>query len=508
MAPFCLLRVVCYGGILKIRTLRVLEVAKNGELCNRAAIRNTGGSILPYLTTTILKEDYIVRGYPSLGSAQSTVRVLGYLKVATRFSSGAMVARFSNRVGRYVSSKLVGRVHSSIIFLNTVLSETGETRVDCPKNYDVNTEPVSLRLGTFQRVNIAIRRRGSEVFYSISGLGDAQVRLSFPDINTARGVVLLKTISSTRVRLLGKTGRPRVLSLRGFVGSVNNSVDHDNSGVVVGKRGTLCSARCGVVPSEVTILACLYTIYTYNNENEVGYMEPRRVTLPLGVLRGTNDRVRTTSGRVRVGSPGEPGNFKFVGARPCPNFPASTRTVFVTTTTEKTKGAYFTRGVFRGHFRRTERLVGLNTSVSIYSGATFIAKGEELCNNELATESLHNNTSLIVNTLSTENASVVRGVNFVSENCRGVREDLDSFNTRVIERRRGKQRVCRREGGQGTGGARAGGTWAFFCAYILSFIRLGCGFDSFWDSFFRGGGSYLQKQGNFGQGKGCQGVTS
>lgn len=266
-------------------------VRNKQELYKRVRIRNSGGDTLPVLTTAILANSgYGVRGYPTLSSMSTTVRVLQRLNYGIVHSNRAIRISSSIVAMDRVPSSLVHRVHSSVIFLNTILTHTNGTRVSSPKNYRVNLEPVSLRLSSVQGLNTRVARRRNELCYSLNGdLRNTSVALSFPDIKTARGVVVTTTTTSKAAIVAGTTQRPRVDSLTSFLGNYNTGVSNTNSdAMMVRNAGELRNAYRAIVPSHVRTSSCLVTTSTANNEVYVGSMVPTRVNTLVPILSRTN----------------------------------------------------------------------------------------------------------------------------------------------------------------------------------------------------------------------------
>ncbi len=409
-------------------------VGNNGGLGNRVAIRNTGGDILPVLTTAILYSNrYVVRGYPSLSSIRASVGVLGGFNTEMRCGSGAMVISDHSVSGFRVPRDLVHRVQSSIIFLNKVVKHVGGTIVDGPNNYRLNPQPVSLRLSTLGGLNIRVSRRRKFLCYGTRGkVGNYRVRLTFPDINTARGVVLATTESGNVAMVRGTTHRPRVDSLTSFLGDTNTQVCNDNSSAVyVRNIGGLCNASRAVVPSEVITTACVTTTTVAGKGVALSGIVPSRVITVLSAFERDNYSVTIGNGDLALATPGELGEIPAVEDLMCPTFPASTNPIFVTVLSLTGNASIFIRGVFRDHFHCISRLGHLNTGVGARNGITIIRKMGTLSNTKYMYPSLHNNTTLIVYKLTTSNIAQIGGVSRVGHNCSSIIKTLGDLNTSV-----------------------------------------------------------------------------
>ncbi len=192
-----------------------LCVRNNRPLRKRLPIRNTGGDTLPLLTTALLPRNIdALRHYPRLSSIRTSVTVLHRLKYHTIQRNRTIAISTASLASYTVPSALVQRVHSSVIFLKTVVTHYNRTALACPNNYRLKPHPVSLRLSTLQQLNIAVRRRNNRVLYRTSGkLQNTRVALSFPDMKTARGILLTTYATTNAAILRGTTHRPRVRSL-------------------------------------------------------------------------------------------------------------------------------------------------------------------------------------------------------------------------------------------------------------------------------------------------------
>lgn len=120
---------VMYGELYeRITWVRGLVVANKGGLNNRVSIRNSGGTILPVVTSTLLVGNRaILRGIPGLSSIRTSTGVLHELNTHIREGTDALVVSTSSIAKGAVPRRVVHRVHSSVVFLNSLLSQYNRT---------------------------------------------------------------------------------------------------------------------------------------------------------------------------------------------------------------------------------------------------------------------------------------------------------------------------------------------------------------------------------------------
>lgn len=133
-----------------------------------------------------------------------------------------------------------------------------------------------------------------------------------------------------------------------------------------------------------------------------------------------------------------------VHAVPCPNFPASTRTVIKTVLSMTSNADMVVRGVFRDEFGRMARLVQLNTGVDIRNEVTIVRNSGCLANTGIMTPSLHKNFTLVATNLTTGNGAIVANARRLSEKCRTPRGILGLLKTSIEEVGRGSKARGRR----------------------------------------------------------------
>ncbi len=233
-------------------------VRNNHPLSNTVPIRNTGGDTLPLLTTALLSRNIDrVRRYPRLSSIRTSVTVLHRLNYTMRQRKSAIAISTATPTNASVPSTLVQRVHSSVIFLKTVLTHYKRTALACPNKYRLKPQPVSLRLSTLAQLNTYVRRRGNHVYYATPNkLRNTSVALTFPDIKTARGILLTTYATQNAAILHRKTERPRVNSLYQCLGTYNKSVaTSDSNALIVRNIPHLDNTSRQIVPSHVRTIA-------------------------------------------------------------------------------------------------------------------------------------------------------------------------------------------------------------------------------------------------------------
>lgn len=318
-------------------TLRGFIVGNNGRLFNRIGVDNTGGTTITVVPTTVLTSSIMeVRGVPGVSSISLVVGVLSRVNTSVGIMGGSAV-RVSAHILRYhpIPCRFTSRFETDCCLVNTVLNEFGGTSITLPNNYSFNSEPVSRRVGNFEVLNTSIGVMGNVMDTRTRGLINASVCVSIISINTAVGIVLTTILTEKLAIVRGTTGRPRVISLTGFLGSVNTSIEKTNASIVgVHNIRGLRNYACSIVPSRVRTNACVITTTTYNNSILIGGIVPGRLRSVDTGLRRTNTRVVRCSSTIHMAHFGPLAGYG-IGAVPRPNFPASVRprvTILLTVT--------------------------------------------------------------------------------------------------------------------------------------------------------------------------------
>ncbi len=318
--------------------IRGCEVGNNLHLSNTISVDNTGGTIITVLPTIVLSSNiYHVRGIPGVRSISAALRVLRRLNTRIHQVSHRAI-RVSPAAVHYrsISRRLTKDVHTSCCFLNSLLNGCNCTYIPVPNNYRFNNNhPCSLRLGNFATLNTSILDPSGSTprstdNYSQVRLGNRQlvngsVCLSAIDINTAIGVVLT-TIQSVNLAIVrGTTGRPRVISLTGFLGAVKTSIHNTNASIVgVHNIRRLDNTACSVVPSRVRTNACVTVTMTARNSILIHGIVPGRLRSVATGLRRVKTLVRRVSSTIHI-QYDRPLQTYGIGAVPRPNFPGSVR---------------------------------------------------------------------------------------------------------------------------------------------------------------------------------------
>lgn len=307
--------------------LRGFIVANNGPLRNRIAVSNTGGTTINVLPTAVLTTSiYIVRGLPSVDSITIDLGVLDILNTRVGVVGHGACRVSAARLGNAgIPSSLSHRVHTDCCFLNTLLSHFNGTRITVPNNYGLNPHPVSRRLGIFDTLNTRSDISCNVVDIHTGRVGNTRVFFSGIDINTAVGNVLSTMVTGNRAVLRGYTGRPRIISLTGFLGVYNTGVHNTNASIVgIHNIRGVRNYACDVVPSRVRTNDCVITTTTANNSILIGGIAPGRLRPVARGLHHTNIRIRRFSSTIHIHHANSVLPLG-VGAVPRPNFPASVR---------------------------------------------------------------------------------------------------------------------------------------------------------------------------------------
>lgn len=327
-----------------------------------------------------------------------------------------------------VSCSCVGGVETSCCLLNTLLKGCGETRMTLPKKYGVKDEPVSRRLGKFHTLKTSMSVRCNGVITRTRRLGKARLCFSIIAMNTAVGMVVTTTVTSNLAVVRGMTGRPRIMSMTGFLGDVKTGVHNTKASIVgVHKIGSLRGTRCSVVPSRVRTKAFVFTTTTAHKSIAMLGIVPGRLSTAVSGLMSVKYRIRRFSSTIHMITGKHLADAR-IGALPCPKCPASVRPRVKIILTLTGKADAVARDVFRGHFGCLSRLTHVNTGIGIRNGSTAVRNIRGFATTEIDTPSLHTKTTLYVTKLTARKVAVMSSVICVREKCRHFRRGLEDLN--------------------------------------------------------------------------------
>lgn len=354
--------------------------------------------------------------------------------------------------GDALPKRATKRVQTSVLFYTPLLTELNHTRADLPNKYHVKTQPVSLRLTKLTGVKtIRLRTKRKQLILATpSNLRKTRVALHFPDMKTARALLLTTTYTENEAVLQKTTQRPRVTSLTTFLGQYNNYVRKTNdSALHVRKQQNLSKYYFSPLPSHVFTSALTYNYTTTNNQIRLANYTPTLCTPILRVLKRVKYEIRPTKSVIQVSHFKQLRKTNQIFAKTCPTLTAST-TPLLTTTVLYTSDRDDVRSiVFRHQFNYTRNFYHLNTRTRATNEILAVTPNNRLHNAIIRTPSLQNKTTLILTKLTTQKAAIVARPTRVSQNCTKFARVLTNLKTRV------QQRSTPR--GKSTGGASTGG---------------------------------------------------
>lgn len=108
-------------------------------------------------------------------------------------------------------------MRSSIIFLGSLASRTGEASIFYPGGCEIGTRPVDLHLKALSSLGTFVQEDGSSIHCTANSLTGAKIILSFPSVGATENIIIASAVSKGRTTIINPAKEPETSDLASFL---------------------------------------------------------------------------------------------------------------------------------------------------------------------------------------------------------------------------------------------------------------------------------------------------
>ncbi len=397
--------------------MNALSISGGKPLYGSARVQGAKNSVLPILAATILSGDpCVIRNCPSILDVEYTLRILRHLGCrAERDKEGNISVEATGMSGIEIPDCLMRKMRSSVIFMGSILSRTGEAVLSRPGGCDLGPRPIDLHLESLRQMGVEIHEEGGNIFCKAAELVGCEIPLRFPSVGATENIMLAAAKAQGHTRIINAAREPEIEDLQAFLNAMGARVSGAGSPIVkIEGVEELHGAEHSVIPDRIAAATLLSSVAAAGGDVLLKDVRTCDISAVLAALSDAGCIIGVEgASSVRIRNSRRPRPMGHIRTAPHPGFPTDAQPVVMAVACIAEGMTVFREIMFEHRYNHVSELIRMGAKVDVTEKTAVVHGVRALTGASVTATDLRSGAALVVAALAAEGASEVSGLEHI-----------------------------------------------------------------------------------------------
>ncbi len=410
-------------------------IVTRGERPLEGSLRAQGSknAVLPILAASILAGcETELTNVPELSDVSATSNILEAMGCKTERDGDVFRIDSRSMDTPEISSDLMRKMRSSVIFLGALLARSGEAKMSIPGGCELGPRPIDLHLMALRALGAEIIEYGGDIIARCTKLRGAVINLPLPSVGATENAMLAACGAEGRTVIHNAAREPEIVDLQRFLRTLGAEVSGAGTYTVT-VEGFLPKPRVGhrIIPDRIVSATMLSATAACGGDLELMGADTSDMECILGTFSRMGCTILSTPQSIRIKSDAMLSAPAPIFTAPYPGFPTDAQPVTLAACLKARGNTVFVERMFTGRYRYLEALKSMGADIYTEGGVAVIRGVNRLRGAEVESTDLRGAAALVIAGLSAagetrikDTGHLVRGYERLDENLRGLGADI------------------------------------------------------------------------------------
>lgn len=396
-----------------------LSINGRRKLIGKLTVQGSKNAALPCLTACGLCDKGVCRlmNCPRLSDVINTMEILEELGARCSYYSNESVAEIDaeSLFGDTVSSEMMNRMRSSILFLGAILCRSKEAFVGYPGGCALGARPIDLHLKAFKKLGVSIEESRGIIHCRIKDkLKPCSVSLLCPSVGATENIMLLMAKSDGETIIRNAAREPEIKDLQNFINAMGGDIRGAGSDtVVINGVSSLKGAEYSIMPDRIAAATYMAAAAGCGGDILLQNVNPEHTAMCSYVLRDMGAEIRCRNNEIRMKSGGRLNAVKTIKTLYYPGFPTDAQPQFMAAASVADGTTVFIESIFENRFRHASELSRMGADIDVNQCQATVRGCDGLSGTEVEAFDLRGGAAMVIAGLIADGNTRVSGLNHI-----------------------------------------------------------------------------------------------
>ena len=396
-----------------------LSINGKRKLNGEVTVQGSKNSALPCLTACGLCDRGVccLSNCPRLSDVSNTMEILEELGAKCCYLPNESAAEINAETlfGDTISSEMMNRMRSSILFLGALLCRVGEAHVGYPGGCALGARPIDIHLRAFKKLGVEIEESRGTIHCRVRDkLRPCSVSLLCPSVGATENIMLLMAKSDGETVIRNAAREPEICDLQNFINAMGGNVRGAGTDtVVINGVGSLSGADFEIMPDRIAAATYMAAVVGCGGEIMLRRANPEHTAMCSYVLHDMGADIRCVNDSIIVRMHGRPNAVKTIKTLYYPGFPTDAQPQFMTVSSVARGTTVFVESIFENRFRHASELNRMGADIDVNQCQATVRGCECLSGTNVEAYDLRGGAAMVIAGLIADGTTRVSGLRHI-----------------------------------------------------------------------------------------------
>lgn len=426
--------------------MEFLQINGGKELGGVANVHGAKNSVLPILAGCVLVSGTsVIHNCPRLSDVDVTINILKHLGASVKIEKDTLIIDSTSITKSDIPQALMQELRSSIIFLGSVLSRTGNASMYLPGGCEIGLRPVDLHLKGLQSLGYAVDFDGNVIRCYRENVKATEVVLAFPSVGATENIILASVFARGRTVIVNAAKEPEIEDLINFLNKAGAKISGASTPVIeIEGVDRLHSVEHTVIPDRIlaTTLMCAGAITS--SELRVNNINASHLTPVFPVFKEMGCEIYLDYNSLTIKPAKRLRRVKRIETSPYPGFPTDCQSPIMAVLTKARGTSVINETIFEERFKHISQLNRFGADIIVNGNSAIISGVKELHSADVVCTDLRGGAAVVVEALCADGVSTIKNISHIDRGYERIEEQLSLIGAdikRIKDEEKGTKQI-------------------------------------------------------------------
>lgn len=405
-----------------------LIIEGSRRLEGEVKIQGSKNSVLPILAASVMcADECIIHNCPNISDVKVTNEILNYLGCDTSFENNTFVVNSKSVSKNDIPDSLMREMRSSIIFLGSLISAVGSTKLCLPGGCELGPRPIDLHLDGLRQMGLRINESHGFLECDVgAGLAGCNIALSFPSVGATENLILAAVKAKGMTVITNAAKEPEVMDLVNFLNKCGAKIKYSDAGtLIIEGVDRLHGTEHTVIPDRIVAITYMAAAAATAGNLVINNVVGDNISSVTPIFEESGCIIRQSEKNVlTIDAPARPYFNRLIRTMPYPGFPTDAQAPIMAMTTIADGTSMFVENIFSNRYKHVGELLRLGADIKVEDKVAIVEGVKRLSGAKVTASDLRGAAALVVAGLTAEGVTEISGLNHIDRGYENIEDNL------------------------------------------------------------------------------------
>lgn len=419
------------------------KITGGTSLGGSVRLHGAKNSALPILAASILVSgECIIHNCPNLSDVRTTIKILENLGCRVTQNGSDVTVNAETIDSSDIDEEMMRTMRSSIIFLGSLVSRTGQASIFYPGGCEIGTRPVDLHLKALNSLGAAICENGSSIVCTASSLKGAKIILPFPSVGATENIMIAAAVSTGRTTIINPAREPEIVDLADFLNKCGAKIyGAGETTIEIDGVSKLYPCEHTIIPDRILASTYMSACAITGSEIVIDDIRPTHLSPVFPAFNEMGCRLYLGDKSLKIQAPKRLRRVRMIKTMPFPGFPTDSHSPVAAALTVAKGTSVVQENIFENRFRYVSELNRFGADIQVNDKLAVINGVKHLHSANVNATDLRGGAALVVAALGAEGTSTVSCIHHIDRGYENLETALSNLGADIKRISNGKETV-------------------------------------------------------------------